>query len=103
VSDASYRKIFSEVCSQEVEDNALTFLPDTIRVQRIGREFECCWKHVPLQIEVGLGDAIVPASEELEYPPLLKFPAPKLHAYSKESVVAESSKAWSNRAWRTAE
>ena len=40
-----------------------------------------------------LGDAIVPASEELEYPTLLKFPAPKLHAYSKESVVAEKFEA----------
>ena len=48
---------------------------------------------VPLQIDVGLGDVIVPASEELEYPTLLKFPAPKLHAYSKESVVAEKFEA----------
>jgi hypothetical protein len=44
---------------------------------------------VPLQIDVGLGDAIVPGPEELEYPTLLKFPAPKLQVYSKESVVAE--------------
>ncbi len=35
VSNTSYRKIFSEVCSQEVEDDGLTFLPDTIRVERI--------------------------------------------------------------------
>ena len=48
---------------------------------------------VPLQVDVGLGDVIVPASEELEYPTLLKFPAPKLHAYSKESVVAEKFEA----------
>ena len=48
---------------------------------------------VRLQIDVGLGDAIVPASEELEYPMLLKFPAPKSHAYSKESVVAEKFEA----------
>jgi len=48
---------------------------------------------VPLQIDVGLGDTIVPASEDLEYPTLLKFPAPKLHAYSKESVVAEKFEA----------
>ena len=48
---------------------------------------------VPLQIDVGLGDAIVPASEELQYPTLLKFPGPKLHAYSKASVVAEKFEA----------
>ena len=48
---------------------------------------------VPLQTDVGLGNAIVPAPEELEYPTLLKFPGPKLHAYSKESVVAEKFEA----------
>jgi hypothetical protein len=36
---------------------------------------------VPLQIDVGLGDAIVPGPEELEYPTLLKFPAPKLRLF----------------------
>jgi Nucleotidyl transferase AbiEii toxin, Type IV TA system len=33
VSNTSYRKIFSEVCAQKVEDDGLTFLPDTIRVE----------------------------------------------------------------------
>ena len=73
------------------------FLPDTIRVERI-RDDEAYEGvrvrvearlgdvRVPLQIDVGLGDAIVPASEELEYPTLLKCPA-------KESVVAEKFEA----------
>jgi len=43
--------------------------------------------------DVGLGDAIVPAAKKLEYPTLLKSPAPKLHVYSKESVVAEKFEA----------
>jgi Nucleotidyl transferase AbiEii toxin, Type IV TA system len=104
ISSMSYRNIFSEVCSQKVEDDGLMFLSDTIRVERI-RDDEAYEGvrvrlearlgnvRVPLQIDVGLGDAIVPASEELEYPTLLKFPAPKLHAYSKESVVAEKFEA----------
>ncbi|MFY9910887.1 MAG: nucleotidyl transferase AbiEii/AbiGii toxin family protein [Candidatus Sulfotelmatobacter sp.] len=100
MDDINFRKIFSEVCSQNVVDDGLTFLPDTIRVERIRDEeayegvrvrVEARLGHVrvPLQIDVGLGDTIVPASEELEYPTLLKFPTPKLHTYSKESVVAE--------------
>ena len=104
VSNVSYRKIFSEVCSQKVEDDGLTFPPDTIRVERI-RDDEAYEGvrvrvearlgdvRVPLQIDIGLGDTIVPSSEELEYPTLLKFAAPKLHAYSKESVVAEKFEA----------
>ena len=77
------------------EEDCLRFLPDTIRVERIPDDeaYEGVRVRVEhrlamcafLQIHVGLGDAIVPASEELEYPTLLKFPA----AYSKVSVVAE--------------
>jgi predicted nucleotidyltransferase component of viral defense system len=103
-SDINFRKVFSDVCSQNVEDDGMTFLPDTIRVERIRDEEsyegvrvrvevrlgDAC---VPLQIDVGLGDTIVPASEEMEYPTLLKFPAPKLHTYSRESVVAEKFEA----------
>lgn len=104
VSGVSYGKIFSEVCSQQVEDDGLTFLPDTIRVERI-RDDEAYEGvrvllearlgnvRIPLQIDVGLGDAIVPAPDELEYPTLLTFPAPRLQAYSKESVVAEKFEA----------
>jgi predicted nucleotidyltransferase component of viral defense system len=103
-SNINFRKVFSEVCSQNVEDDGLTFLPNTIRVERIRDEetYEGVRVRVearlgdvriPLQIDVGLGDTIVPASEELEYPTLLKFPAAKLHAYSKESVVAEKFEA----------
>ena len=104
ISNISYRKIFSEVCSQKVEDDGLMFVLDTIRAERI-RDDEAYEGvrvrvearlgdvRVPLQIDVGLGDTIVPASEELEYPTLLKFAVPKLHAYSKESVVAEKFEA----------
>jgi hypothetical protein len=103
-SDINFRKVFSAVCSQNVEDDGLTFLPDKIRVERIRdeeayegvrvrMEARLGNVRVPLQIDVGLGDTIVPASEEVEYPTLLKFPAPKLHGYSKESVVAEKFEA----------
>jgi hypothetical protein len=40
-SDINFRKVFSEVCSQNVEDDGLTFLPDKIRVERI-RDEEVC-------------------------------------------------------------
>jgi hypothetical protein len=102
-SAINFRRVFSEVCSQDVEDDGLTF-PEKIRVERIRNEeayegvrvrMEARLGNVrvPLQIDVGLGDTIVPASEEVEYPTLLKFPAPQLHAYSKGSVVAEKFEA----------
>jgi|SRR5215475_3963251 len=102
--NTSYQKVFSEVCSQDVEDDGLCFPSDTIRVERIRDEeayegvrvrleAQLGNVRIPLQIDVGFGDAIVPAPLELEFPTLLKSPAPKLKAYSKESVVAEKFEA----------
>ena len=104
MSNPSYQRIFSDVCSQDVEDDGLSFLSETIRLERIRDEeayegvrvlLEARLGNVriPLQIDVGFGDAIVPAAEELEFPTLLKSPAPKLNAYPKESVVAEKFEA----------
>jgi len=104
ISNVNYRKIFSEVCSQKVEDDGLSFPSDTIRIERIRDEeayegvrvlLEARLGNVriPLQIDVGFGDVIVPAAEELEFPTLLESPAPKLTAYPKESVVAEKFEA----------
>lgn len=104
VSEPGSKKIFAEVCSQKVEEDGLTFFTDTIRVERIRDEEEYAGVRVllearlanariPLQIDVGFGDAIVPAPEDREYPTLLAFPAPQLRTYSKESVVAEKFEA----------
>jgi hypothetical protein len=46
---------------------------------------------IPVQIDVGFGDAITPA--ELVFPALLDFPAPILNTYPKETVVAEKFQA----------
>lgn len=48
---------------------------------------------VPIQIDVGYGDAISPGVVELKYPTLLGGPAPRLQAYPPETVVAEKFQA----------
>jgi len=42
-----------------------------------------------VQVDVGIGDVVVPAPEWLEYPSLLGMPRPRLRAYRRETVVAE--------------
>ncbi len=44
---------------------------------------------IPLRIDVGFGDAVEPAAEEIEYPTLLDFPNPKIRIYPRETVIAE--------------
>ena len=48
---------------------------------------------LPIQIDIGFGDAVTPAAQEIEYPSLLDMPAPRLRAYPPETVVAEKFQA----------
>ena len=48
---------------------------------------------IKIQVDVGLGDAVVPAPEEVELPSLLDLPASHLRAYRRETVVAEKLEA----------
>lgn len=47
-----------------------------------------------VQLDVGFGDAVTPAAQEVTYPTLLAdTPAPRLRAYPRETVVAEKLEA----------
>ncbi len=100
LSDDALIGIFREVCAVEVEPDAVTFLPDTVEVQAIREEDAYGGQRVTLQarlgparirvqVDIGIGDAVVPAPQWLEYPGLLDLPCPRLRAYPREVVVAE--------------
>lgn len=44
---------------------------------------------IQVVIDVGFGDATEPKPEIIDYPTLLDFPAPRMRAYTKETVIAE--------------
>lgn len=44
---------------------------------------------IPMQIDLGIGDAVVDPEEQVELPALLDFPPARLRGYSRESAVAE--------------
>ena len=48
---------------------------------------------IHIQVDMGFGDIIVPAPEEIEYPRMLDFPSARVMAYPKETVVAEKLEA----------
>jgi Nucleotidyl transferase AbiEii toxin, Type IV TA system len=87
-----------------VEDDGLTFLADTIRIEKIRDEeayegirvlleARLANARIPLQIDVGFGDVITPEPMEVEYPAMLAFPKAKMRAHPKETVVAEKFEA----------
>ena len=94
------RSVIAEVCNLAKESDGVEFLPDSVRVRRIKEDadyegvrarFEATLAkaRIPMQIDIGFGDVIVPSPLEIEYPALLEFPPPLLLAYPKETVVAE--------------
>lgn len=100
VSDESLVEIFTEVCTVKVEPDAMTFLSETVRVEPIRFEDSYGGRRVTLaavmgaarlrvQVDVGIGDAVVPPPEWLEYPSLLDMPRPRLRAYTPGTVIAE--------------
>lgn len=48
---------------------------------------------IPIQIDVGFGDQVIPEIKEIEFPTLLGMEPPRVSAYSVESVVAEKFEA----------
>jgi predicted nucleotidyltransferase component of viral defense system len=93
-------KIFQEICDLPVEDDGLLFRARSVQGERIkeDQEYEglrlrisCSLENarIPIQIDIGFGDVVMPEAAEITYPVLLDFPAPVLPAYSRESVVAE--------------
>lgn len=100
LEDEVLARMVREVCGLAVEPDGLTFLVDTVQVQPIREEDAYGGRRVTVQarlgparlgvqIDVGLGDAVTPSPQWLEYPSLLDLPRPKLRAYPRETVVAE--------------
>jgi len=92
--------LVSGVCEVATEPDGIEFNRASIAVSRIkeGADYEgirvrfhatLAKARIPMQIDIGFGDVMVPGPTEVEYPTLLDFPAPVLQAYPKGSVIAE--------------
>jgi predicted nucleotidyltransferase component of viral defense system len=98
------RSVAAEICRLDTEWDGVEFDADTAEVQRIKEDAEyegvrirfhamLAKARIPMQIDVGFGDVIVPKPVQIVYPAMLEFPPPVLRAYPKESVVAEKLEA----------
>jgi predicted nucleotidyltransferase component of viral defense system len=99
--------VFREIVSTPAEDG-LQFPPDTIRALAIREDAiydgvrvtlmaRLDAARLPLQVDVGFGDAVTPAPEEVEYPTLLDLPAPRIRVYRREVAIAEKLQAMVER------
>ena len=90
---------FKKICGIVFEDG-IVFEADSVRAQEIAEEkaysgirvnfvAHLAGANIPVQFDIGFGDAITPGPERIQYPVLLGFPAPELRAYPVQTVVAE--------------
>lgn len=94
--------LFREVIATPVEPDGLVFGEVTAEPIRAAMEAggiriviraELAGARIPVQVDVGFGDATVPPPVAVEFPTLLNTPKPKLRAYPPETVIAEKLEA----------
>jgi hypothetical protein len=96
--------VFREICAIEIDDG-IVFDPRSVKAHEIRKGANYAGIRItltglldgarcPVQADIGFGDAVTPAPEEIEYPTFLNdLPAPKLRAYPRYTVIAEKFEA----------
>lgn len=96
--------LFREI-SQIASDDGIVFQAASVKAAEIRKEANYAGVRVtmlglldgarcPVQIDIGFGDAVTPAPENVQYPVMLDgMPPPQLRAYPRYTVVAEKLEA----------
>jgi len=103
-SEDGLLEAFREISAIEIEDDGVVFDPRSVRVEpirddteyggsRITLTGELAGARIPVQADVGFGDAVTPEAVETIYPTLLGGAAPSLWTYPRETVIAEKYQA----------
>ncbi|MHB9026786.1 MAG: nucleotidyl transferase AbiEii/AbiGii toxin family protein [Armatimonadota bacterium] len=97
--------IFREVSALTVEPpDGIAFLPDTVRGEviredaiyegvRLTIRFTLSGATDMVQVDIGVGDVVVPMPDRVIMPSMLGFPPVSIRAYPKEAVIAEKLEA----------
>ena len=98
------RDIFRELCQLQVAQDGLVFDLESVQAEEIREDnlyqgvrvtllARLNNARIPLQVDIGFGDAVTPKAVQTNFPTLLDLPAPRLAMYSRETVVAEKFEA----------
>lgn len=103
-SVAAVLPVIRDITQQVVEPDGLVFDVDSLAGQVIKEAADYSGvrmtflaylenARIPMQIDIGFGDVIVPEAALTDYPVLLGLATPRLLAYPRETVVAEKFEA----------
>lgn len=99
--EASVRALVEEICAVSCPEDGISFDAGRATVEDIRGGEEYVGKRmrlvallgtarIPLQVDIGFGDALALPAEETVYPVLLDdLPAPRIRAYPREASIAE--------------
>ncbi|MBE9210577.1 nucleotidyl transferase AbiEii/AbiGii toxin family protein [Nostoc sp. LEGE 06077] len=98
------QSVFQNICGVSFALDGIIFEPETVTGEKIkeDQEYEGVRIKVigrldgiplPVQIDIGFGDAVTPRPQEVAFPPILNLPTPSLLIYPRETVVAEKFQA----------
>lgn len=101
---SSLIEIFKDICCQKYEQDGISFQDENVTGEKIkeDQEYEGVRINlkanlgsinIPIQVDIGFGDAVTPLAEETQLPTILDLPAPRLKIYPRETVVAEKFQA----------
>jgi hypothetical protein len=97
---ATLEKCICDICLEKVENDGIVFDPVTVRSEGItkdadyvGRRISFVGKienmRIPMQIDIGFGDAVFPEPDRITMPSFFGMPAVQLLGYTRESAIAE--------------
>lgn len=100
MSESDLSLYLRAICRLEVEFDGMEYDPHSLRIEEIRNENDYGGRRatlhssmgasrIPIHIDIGVGDAVVPSPEWIEYPGLLDLPGPRLRAYRKETAISE--------------
>lgn len=103
-SQEAMRHILRAICEQQVDEDGVIFLPETLNIEeRVeGRIYQglhlemvvtLSTARLRLEIDIAFGEAVLPPPEEVELPVLLGKSPPLLRAYRRETAIAEKCQA----------
>jgi hypothetical protein len=99
-----FEALFKEICVLPVVYDGLIFDPSSVTARQIkeGADYEGIRvsflgylekARIPMQLDIGFGDAVTPPAVETAFPTILDGPAAVLFTYPRETVVAEKFEA----------
>jgi len=103
-SEDGLAEVFRHLCTLPAEQDGVVFDPASVRVEPIRDDAEyggmrvtlrgqLTGARIPIQVDIGFGDAVTPHAIEMDYPTLAGGPVPRLWTYPRETVTAEKYQA----------